>query len=225
MLLNPYRFGGGGGGGGFPLTLPGLKGWWDASDASTITLTSGKVSQWSDKSGAGRHASQATESLMPVVSAAAWNGLDILQFTAGRMPWTSMSFTDSAFYFFAVASTTSNSIVIGAASNYPLWILGEEIYSNLAGSDQSIAAPGANDGDPHIVGRNGSATSADAKLWYDGTGTTKGASSASISGFGTYSGGLYANGAIAEVVIGDADLDPTQLAALHAYLKAKWGTP
>jgi hypothetical protein len=46
--------------------------WLDASDASTITLSSGAVSQWSDKSGYARHATQATAGSRPVVTA---NGL------------------------------------------------------------------------------------------------------------------------------------------------------
>lgn len=43
--------------------------WLDAADASTITLTSGNVSQWNDKSGNARHASQSNTSLMPLYSA------------------------------------------------------------------------------------------------------------------------------------------------------------
>lgn len=54
--------------------------WFDASDSSTITLDSGAVSQWNDKSGNNRHAVQATSSKRPVVSAANMNGLDVLTF-------------------------------------------------------------------------------------------------------------------------------------------------
>lgn len=39
--------------------------WLDAADASTVTLTSGAVSQWSDKSGNALHASQSNSSLRP----------------------------------------------------------------------------------------------------------------------------------------------------------------
>jgi hypothetical protein len=39
--------------------------WLDASDASTVTLTGGKVSQWSDKSGNGNHATQSTDAKRP----------------------------------------------------------------------------------------------------------------------------------------------------------------
>lgn len=42
--------------------------WFDAADSSTITLVSGAVSQWNDKSGNNRHASQGTASNRPVYS-------------------------------------------------------------------------------------------------------------------------------------------------------------
>lgn len=39
--------------------------WLDAMDAATITSSDGKVSQWNDKSGNGRHVTQATDNLRP----------------------------------------------------------------------------------------------------------------------------------------------------------------
>jgi hypothetical protein len=43
--------------------------WFDGSDATQVTLNSGNVSQWSDKSGSGFHATQSTASQQPV-----WSG-------------------------------------------------------------------------------------------------------------------------------------------------------
>jgi hypothetical protein len=48
--------------------------WLDAADASTITESGGAVSQWDDKSGNARHASQSSSSIRPGISAAAQNG-------------------------------------------------------------------------------------------------------------------------------------------------------
>ena len=42
--------------------------WLDAADASTITLNGSTVSQWNDKSGNTRHASQATTANQPIIS-------------------------------------------------------------------------------------------------------------------------------------------------------------
>ena len=49
--------------------------WLDAADASTITLTSGAVSQWNDKSGNARHATQSTTSSRPSYSSTGFNSL------------------------------------------------------------------------------------------------------------------------------------------------------
>ena len=47
--------------------------WLDADDSSTITLNGSTVSQWRDKSGNGRHASQATVAKQPAYSATGFN--------------------------------------------------------------------------------------------------------------------------------------------------------
>jgi hypothetical protein len=54
-------------------------GWWDAADQSTITISTG-VSEWRDKSGNGRNATQATSSSQPVYSSFGAQGRPSLQF-------------------------------------------------------------------------------------------------------------------------------------------------
>jgi hypothetical protein len=85
-----------------PLTLSPLA-WWDASDASTVTVASGRVSAWDDKSGNGWHLSQADSGRRPVHSAAAINGLDAMDWMSGSAnPWmqtSASSFTAEEFYF------------------------------------------------------------------------------------------------------------------------------
>ena len=57
--------------GGFnPKTIAGLQLWLDAADASTVTTVSGAASQWNDKSGNARHATQGTANNRP-----AYNGV------------------------------------------------------------------------------------------------------------------------------------------------------
>lgn len=48
-----------------PVSLSDLALWLDADDASTITLNGSTVSQWNDKSGNGRHATQTTPANQP----------------------------------------------------------------------------------------------------------------------------------------------------------------
>lgn len=54
--------------------------WLDASDSATITLVSGAVSQWNDKSGNARNATQSASASRPTVLTANINGLDVLSF-------------------------------------------------------------------------------------------------------------------------------------------------
>jgi hypothetical protein len=54
--------------------------WLDAADANTITESSGEVSQWNDKSGNGRNATQATQANRPALTTAAQNSLNAVSF-------------------------------------------------------------------------------------------------------------------------------------------------
>jgi hypothetical protein len=49
--------------------------WFDAADSSTITTAGGSVSQWNDKSGNARNATQATSANQPTHSTTGFNGL------------------------------------------------------------------------------------------------------------------------------------------------------
>jgi len=57
--------------------------WYDAADATTITLNGSNVSQWNDKSGNNRNATQATTSSQPLFVSNASNGLPALQTDGG----------------------------------------------------------------------------------------------------------------------------------------------
>lgn len=71
-------------GAGFsPTYFPGLVGWWDASDTSTITESGGAVSQLDDKSGNGFHVVQATAAAQPTTGSVSLNGLNVLDFDGG----------------------------------------------------------------------------------------------------------------------------------------------
>lgn len=54
--------------------------WLDAADASTITTVSGAVSQWNDKSGNSRNATQSTSANRPAYATVTQNGLNTITF-------------------------------------------------------------------------------------------------------------------------------------------------
>ena len=59
---------------------PALAMWLDAADASTITLNGSTVSQWNDKSGNARHASQATAANQPTRTLNGLGGRTVITF-------------------------------------------------------------------------------------------------------------------------------------------------
>jgi hypothetical protein len=63
----------------FPLSLnPAL--WLDAADTTTITASSGSVSQWNDKSGNSRNFTQGTAGAQPTTGTRTQNSLNVLDF-------------------------------------------------------------------------------------------------------------------------------------------------
>lgn len=63
-----------------PTEFSGLALWLDAADTATITESSGAVSQWDDKSGNGRHFTQATGANQPATGTNTRNGLNVISF-------------------------------------------------------------------------------------------------------------------------------------------------
>lgn len=80
--------------------------WLDAADASTVTTVSGAVSQWNDKSGNARHATQSTSGNRPAYQASAQNGLSAVRFTAA-----------SSHFLIAGTTSTWNFLHNGTASS------------------------------------------------------------------------------------------------------------
>lgn len=72
-----------------PTSLSGLTAWWDASDSSTLfdadsggsaSAADGEVGRLEDKSGNGRHFTEATSANRPTRKTAQQNGLDVVRF-------------------------------------------------------------------------------------------------------------------------------------------------
>lgn len=72
-----------------PLDISGLRCWYDASDASTVTDSAGVV-QWADKSGLGHHLN-VVGSAKPTTGASTLNGLNVLDFSSDALFASSVS--------------------------------------------------------------------------------------------------------------------------------------
>lgn len=104
-----------------PQLLAGnLSFWFDASDASTITLVSGAVSQWNDKSGNGRNATQATSTNRPAYSLTSFKGKPGLTFVKATPSWLdTAAFTSPATSNFAgvIIWNTINAVTVALNQN------------------------------------------------------------------------------------------------------------
>jgi hypothetical protein len=107
-------------------TLPvtaNLTGYWDASQSSSVTLSSGKVSQLNDLSGNGRHMVQATGANQPTYTTAAKNGLNAMQFSGSQFmePSSTWSQTDLTLFIVVKFDNTSPQTSTGY-TNYKLMV-------------------------------------------------------------------------------------------------------
>jgi hypothetical protein len=121
--------------------------WLDAADASTVTTVSGAVSQWNDKSGNGRNATQETLANRPALTAAALNNKNVLTFANGNFLRVTHQWANSAFSFFVVFKHSSGV--------FPAF------YAENNGSNAGYLALGMNSATPGnlAISRTGQATS------------------------------------------------------------------
>jgi hypothetical protein len=82
--------------------------WLDAADAGTITESGGAVSQWNDKSGNNRHATQSDATRRPAFTSSALNGYSALTFDGTNDGLTcGDAFHSANLLIFAVAKTSN----------------------------------------------------------------------------------------------------------------------
>jgi hypothetical protein len=209
--------------------------WLDAADSSTITIDAG-VSQWGDKSGNNRHATQGTTSLQPAYSAGAFGGRGGVIFSSDLLSVTYTTEQTSSFSFFCVldnSSSTARQYVFASGINV------SDTNKLLVGFTTDTSAPGYYDG---VAWRKaGSFVSGQQTIaWMmdkDG-GTAEIMRDGSSLGSVTYSpqkinnnvqiGGRsdtshYFNGTIAEIIVVEDALNTETRQIIEGYLAHKWG--
>jgi hypothetical protein len=92
-----------------PANYSGLFLWLDANDSTTVTASANAISTWSDKSGGGRHFTQATAGSRPTYQTGSFNGLPSVNFDGSSDFLTYSSATSySRFTIFAVLNIQTN---------------------------------------------------------------------------------------------------------------------
>lgn len=104
IYINPYAF-------SAPWTPANITTalWLDASDSSTITTVSDAVSQWDDKSGNNRHATQATSDRRPAYTSSGLNAKNIITFDGDNDYLITTSASYAAVNYFMVSKCISRS--------------------------------------------------------------------------------------------------------------------
>jgi hypothetical protein len=99
-----------------PLTVSGCVLWLDASDSSTLTLSSGNMTQWRDKSGVGNTMTAYSTYSNVTVSSGFQNGLNALNFSGGgvyRTPASSAVYPLDMYAVVALKDLTTAVDVLG----------------------------------------------------------------------------------------------------------------
>lgn len=220
-----------------PSSLSGLQAWYDAGQISGVTTDGAAVASWTDLSGNGRHATQATAGMQPVLKTGAngIGGAPVVRFD-GTDDWLKTASFALAQPLTAVliykprAHPSSTRQVLAEGAGF------DRIFAHTSGGNPSMTfgtALGGTQfltlGTPRIVRciANGASSS---MVFDNGKGTT---SAAGNVGAGAIAGGLQIGGEngsgfapscdVAEVILYNRVLTAPELANLEGYLSEKYG--
>ena len=220
-----------------PSQISGLSLWLDASDLTSLTLSGSSVTQWNDKSGNGRNATN-----VGTITTTITNGLTALDFSNNRMTIASYPWSAYSTIFFVVKSTNGNFLFSQSngtsyrnfyyTGNWPLFVVSiNDGASNMSFNDSVIPtgtvvptntyfmfALGYNGGTaPYMYHVNGTARS---------TGTGPGLSNGT-STFPLYingnSSGAFDTSVVCEIYHYTNAFTTAQRQQVEGYLAWKWG--
>lgn len=219
--------------------------WLDADDSDTITLISDRVSQWNDKSGNGKHATQTTADFRPSVLTEELNGRDVIDLdgTNDRLDLPSLGISGSqsrSVFMVARHDTTQGSVRffkqdVAGGTNTKAFRWGPNSSGNLRveiqgsgwDSTHTVSGQGAN-----IFGIVlGGTTLASAALYKNGnaqvaSGTTTldtNDTENQLGGSANAASPEYLDGAYAEVLIFDYAVSSDLRETIEGYLAHRWG--
>lgn len=225
-----------------PASIPGLALWLDADDAATLFQLSGgttpatanddPVGYWGDKSGNGRHATQATGGSRPLLKTAAVNGRNAVlpDATDDYLALASaLSLGTGAYTLYAVATrANATSLFPLVANNLPVTVFFDNnVYYTSDSGSLSLAYTGSTGAIALRVRRaaGGAVTFAATGQAAASMGTLGGAMAAQHVG-GRPSAGQWQDGTnkLCEILAYAAEVTGTDDSNVLSYLSAKWGT-
>lgn len=212
-----------------PLSLSPLA-WYDASDTSTITELSNKVSQWDDKSGNGYNLTQATGALQPSSGTRTQNDLNVIDFTTTGLILSSTAVTISQPFSICMvwkydspnqSGLTRFTLSLSNAGTVFGPYIGDARWRIFSGTVLQ-GAVGSGDLNPHVACgiHNGSVSQVriDSKIIAEGA---SGAANGSIISLGYSTLGF--DGFVGEFFIVNRVMTESEMLISENYLKRKWG--
>jgi hypothetical protein len=226
-----------------PTHLDGLIGWYDASDAGSLTLVSGNVSVMTDKSGLGNDFAQASGTEQPASGADSINGLNTITFDGTDDTLETATNPIGATISDAMLLMVCNIKTITASSAFTLsrsasarwqshlpWSDGQ-LYFDVNGTNGEFriqAASGLSANDNVMMGYYSSVDDDVQEVYKNGSlfvSDDSGNSAATSGGFvlGSQGTGAYDNIAIGEVIILNSSVTDVEREIAEGYLAWKWG--
>ena len=232
-----------------PTNLASTACWLDASDTATITLVSGtNVSEWRDKSGNERHATQATSANQPTYISSGMNSLGLVDWDGSNDAMTISGGTTTLHAALSADNTYSMAWVVK-----PDTISGQEVLLYVPEGSWKFLVEIKNDGglywgdtpSYYRTYSGGSFFGANTGSFFTLIKTGSGAGTAHVAGtlnssftnngglgdtpslgsafiLGQYPG-LFYNGKMAEIIISNYSWDTSERQQVEGYLAHKWG--
>lgn len=217
-----------------PWHLSGLAMWLDGADAASIALDgSNNVSQWNDKSGNGRHVTQATSGSRPAYITAGINGLNCLSFdgsddlmvTSGS---STISQPNTTFVVFRpIAGGTNPQLFDGSSARQYIYFpstTSVQAYANSALTPTITSVVGTTSQAAVVFNGSSSVFLLNRVQISSGNLGSSGIGPEITIGANRFGGGPW-KGYIAEHLIYRRMLDASEIMQLGNYLATKWGTP
>ena len=218
--------------------------WLDAADDATITQSGGRVSQWADKSGNGRHVIQANAAAQPFFTADALNGHPVVSFNGDTVLLTSGNFPEIGNAEFSVfwvhTKTSANNGGVFGWGNTGTALQACGFYDD--GTYRGMAFAGGNfyNTGPISAGYNVWAYTKSAGAISATSGLTKNGAAAGTSGhssntpniasqpfalgqWANFSAGARLIGSVAELIVLPVAADTATRQKVEGYLAHKWG--
>ncbi len=222
-----------------PAQLPGLAMWLDASDASTLTVDAGAVSQWRDKSGNGRHLSPPASTNRPALVADGFNGRPTVRFDGvdDHLGTRSLPRTGDLNVLAVLRPASKSGQYHNVFDSAPLsggpmlWVRGVGVVNSWelnTGSGLFTSNPWT--GVAQVLGVRVSSSSPRLGIWVNGSSEASGDGTTGVSAnptsfdFFNRAGGQTFLGDASEVVWIDGTLSDADRQRLEGYLAHKWGT-